>query len=431
MEVHALLRPAEGRPRAGVREGVPDRLDPVRRARRAARARASSGSRSSRTEGWNGARLYGHDPDDGVGGFGAFFLLLDEPEVYGLPPDPVVPTAPPAAALAVRRRSPRRRCSSGSRRHSSEAANDRLRERPRSDDGLVLRAHHRQGAGLEAGDPALLLHRRDRRRILGAPRRSRGSPATTPRASQPSTSAPRPTPSRRCCSISDLGRPERFLNMLRMFKVTSPMSVGSWILLVSGGASNTAAALELARRSSSRSSGPPRRHRSHRPAARDLHRSPDREHGDPGLERGARRAAVALRRERRRERRRRRGDLHADRVGRPGAPSGDRRRRRRARPDAGDGDAGSASSARSTGRARPDGSTGSTKACTVAGAGLIAWRGKQSRAATVAGGALVLAGELALRWSVFRAGFQSARDPRYTVLPQKERLKRKKGEHGS
>jgi formate dehydrogenase iron-sulfur subunit len=38
------------------------------------------------------ARLYGHDPDDGVGGDGAFFLLLDEPEVYGLPPDPVVPT---------------------------------------------------------------------------------------------------------------------------------------------------------------------------------------------------------------------------------------------------------------------------------------------------------------------------------------------------
>jgi formate dehydrogenase iron-sulfur subunit len=38
------------------------------------------------------ARLYGENPDDGVGGDGAFFLLLDEPEVYGLPPDPVVPT---------------------------------------------------------------------------------------------------------------------------------------------------------------------------------------------------------------------------------------------------------------------------------------------------------------------------------------------------
>ncbi|UED86138.1 4Fe-4S dicluster domain-containing protein [Streptomyces profundus] len=38
------------------------------------------------------ARLYGADPDDGVGGGGAFFLLLDEPEVYGLPPDPQVTT---------------------------------------------------------------------------------------------------------------------------------------------------------------------------------------------------------------------------------------------------------------------------------------------------------------------------------------------------
>jgi formate dehydrogenase iron-sulfur subunit len=42
--------------------------------------------------GYEDARLYGDDPDDGVGGFGAFFLLLDEPEVYGLPPDPVVTT---------------------------------------------------------------------------------------------------------------------------------------------------------------------------------------------------------------------------------------------------------------------------------------------------------------------------------------------------
>jgi formate dehydrogenase iron-sulfur subunit len=40
-------------------------------------------------DGFAGARLYGEDPDDGIGGFGAFFLLLDEPEVYGLPPKPV------------------------------------------------------------------------------------------------------------------------------------------------------------------------------------------------------------------------------------------------------------------------------------------------------------------------------------------------------
>jgi formate dehydrogenase iron-sulfur subunit len=38
------------------------------------------------------ARLYGANPNDGVGGIGSVFLILDEPEVYGLPPDPRVPT---------------------------------------------------------------------------------------------------------------------------------------------------------------------------------------------------------------------------------------------------------------------------------------------------------------------------------------------------
>src|SRR5207253_4817093 len=45
--------------------------------------------------------------------------------------------------------------------------------------------------------------------------------------------------------ISDLGRPERFHHMLRVVKVTSPMNLGSWVLLVSGGASTTSALLEL------------------------------------------------------------------------------------------------------------------------------------------------------------------------------------------
>ena len=43
-------------------------------------------------DGYLDANLYLDDPDDGVGGGGAFFLLLDRPEVYGLPPDPVVTT---------------------------------------------------------------------------------------------------------------------------------------------------------------------------------------------------------------------------------------------------------------------------------------------------------------------------------------------------
>jgi formate dehydrogenase iron-sulfur subunit len=56
------------------------------------RERAAARVETLQARGVAGARLYGADPNDGVGGNGAFFLLLDEPEVYGLPPDPVVPT---------------------------------------------------------------------------------------------------------------------------------------------------------------------------------------------------------------------------------------------------------------------------------------------------------------------------------------------------
>ena len=55
-------------------------------------ARADARMATLKSQGVETARLYGRDEDDGVGGAGAFFLLLDEPEVYGLPPDPVVTT---------------------------------------------------------------------------------------------------------------------------------------------------------------------------------------------------------------------------------------------------------------------------------------------------------------------------------------------------
>ena len=56
------------------------------------RERAAARVAQLHAAGVTDARLYGEDPEDGVGGDGAFFLLLDEPEVYGLPPDPVVTT---------------------------------------------------------------------------------------------------------------------------------------------------------------------------------------------------------------------------------------------------------------------------------------------------------------------------------------------------
>ena len=47
--------------------------------------------------------------------------------------------------------------------------------------------------------------------------------------------------------VADLGRPERFLNMLRVFKPTSPMSVGTWILTAYGPGAVVAGAAEVAK----------------------------------------------------------------------------------------------------------------------------------------------------------------------------------------
>lgn len=48
--------------------------------------------------------------------------------------------------------------------------------------------------------------------------------------------------------ISDLGRPERFLNMLRVFKLQSPMSVGAWTLVAFSNAAAAAAFASAAHR---------------------------------------------------------------------------------------------------------------------------------------------------------------------------------------
>jgi formate dehydrogenase iron-sulfur subunit len=56
------------------------------------RERADARLETLAAAGQDEARLYLADDEDGVGGAGAFFLLLDEPEVYGLPPDPVATT---------------------------------------------------------------------------------------------------------------------------------------------------------------------------------------------------------------------------------------------------------------------------------------------------------------------------------------------------
>jgi formate-dependent nitrite reductase membrane component NrfD len=63
-----------------------------------------------------------------------------------------------------------------------------------------------------------------------------------------------------------------------------------------------------------------------------------------------------------------------------------------------------------------------SKALTVAGATGAALLAGRSRLAAVASGAALMAGSACLRFGVFEAGQDSARDPKYTVVPQRERL---------
>jgi hypothetical protein len=62
------------------------------------------------------------------------------------------------------------------------------------------------------------------------------------------------------------------------------------------------------------------------------------------------------------------------------------------------------------------------RALMAAGATAIGLGARRSRAAALSGGALVAAGALAERFSVFHAGRESALDPKYTVGPQRARL---------
>ena len=226
--------------------------------------------------------------------------------------------------------------------------------------------------------------------------------------------------------IYDLGRPERFHHMLRVFKVTSPMNVGSWVLLVNGGASNTAAILELLgilrpikllAEFVAALFGPPLAtytgvlvadtaipvwHNARQELPWIFGASAAASAGaaasiflDPSEAGPARRLAVAA-------------------VGVEGALMQTMELRL--------GEVGEVYHKGTAGKLAL-----AAKALAGGGAALLATKGRKSSAAATLGGALVCAGELCLRWSVFKAGVQSARDPKYTVKPQRERAQQNGG----
>lgn len=220
--------------------------------------------------------------------------------------------------------------------------------------------------------------------------------------------------------ISDLGRPERFLNMLRVFKVTSPMSVGSWILAYSSAASSVSAFLntigrmrrvaDLARTASAASGAPLAVYTATLisdtaiPVWHEARRELPFLFGSSAVASAGAAAAIAVPpREAGPARRLAVGGVIVEnavfklmekRLGMVGEPY----------------------SKSEAGRYKKI-----AQGCTIGGAALLAAAGGRSRLAAVAGGAAVLAGEVAVRWSVFKAGFQSARDPKYTIEPQRER----------
>jgi hypothetical protein len=64
-----------------------------------------------------------------------------------------------------------------------------------------------------------------------------------------------------------------------------------------------------------------------------------------------------------------------------------------------------------------------SKVLTVAGA-VGALAGRRSRVLSMAAGAALMAGSFSTRFGVFEAGIASAKDPRYTVVPQRDRVER-------
>jgi DMSO reductase anchor subunit len=221
--------------------------------------------------------------------------------------------------------------------------------------------------------------------------------------------------------ISDLGKPARFVNMLRLFKVTSPMSVGSWVLLASGLMTSVAAAdawtpavpvalgrvarpvsavlgLPLATYTAALLSNTavPVWHEARTTLPFVFASSAAASAGaaavlasPPEVAAAARRLSV--------------GGAVAATVG---VEVMERRLGELAEP-------------------YRTGAAGKLKlaalALSASGAAVIAGLGRR-RAGAAAGGALMVAGAVCERWCIFRAGFQSASDPTYTVEPQRRRV---------
>ena len=223
--------------------------------------------------------------------------------------------------------------------------------------------------------------------------------------------------------ITDLGRPERFLNMLRVFKITSPMSIGSWVVALSGATNGIATAARMlgvmpraaaAARVGAGASGLPMATYTAvliantavpvwHVARREL---PFMFAATAGASAGASAAIATPRADARPARR-------LTVLGALGSQAAAVAMERRLGPLADSYRSGDARRYRNLARG-----------LMLGGAVIVGTAGARSRVAAALGGLAVLGGAAAERWSVFKAGFHSALDPRQTVAPQRARIDR-------
>jgi formate-dependent nitrite reductase membrane component NrfD len=69
-------------------------------------------------------------------------------------------------------------------------------------------------------------------------------------------------------------------------------------------------------------------------------------------------------------------------------------------------------------------------AVTATGVGVAALAGRRSRLASALAGASILAGSALTRFAIFEAGLTSAENPRYTIVPQRRRVEQRQGQGG-
>ncbi len=220
--------------------------------------------------------------------------------------------------------------------------------------------------------------------------------------------------------VHDLGRPERFLYMLRVFKPTSPLSVGSFILAPFGGLSSVALASHLTGRLprlgraaglGAAVFGPPLAtytaallSNTAVPAWHDAHRELPFAFGGSG-------AAAA-------------GGLAM--VLAPADQSGPARRMALAGAALEVGALelmtsrlGMVAEPYEQGRS---GTLMKTARALTLGAAALSIGARRSRLARLGAGTAYVAGSVVMRFGVFEAGLASARDPKYTVVPQRQRM---------